>query len=177
MAARETPRVQSTAILRGTDTGDEENFPAEQPQAAQNPRLPRPHAHDRRSERPEEETTEGPKEARRLKKGPSKSRFDLVFREGQRVNANHCRLAAAPGSGHVGFATSKKIGSQPRRNRIKRRFREAIRERPQLVSPSLDYVLVILPSADKAPAKDLVADLESVFGRMQERWEKQSGSS
>jgi ribonuclease P protein component len=77
----------------------------------------------------------------------------------------------------VGFATSKKIGSQPRRNRIKRRFREALRAQVDLVDPKLDYVLVILPKAEEVSPATIASELNAIFSGMRERWENRSASS
>jgi ribonuclease P protein component len=109
-------------------------------------------------------------------RGPTKGRFEEIFSSGKRVSGSICRLSALPGQGKVGIATSKKIGSNPRRNRIKRRFREALRKL-DLADQNLDHVLVVLPSAEDATAEEIRQDLVKVFGHMAERWANESASS
>lgn len=79
------------------------------------------------------------------------------------------RLSALPGTGLLGIGTSKKIGNKPRRNRTKRRFREAVRL-SELVDPRLDYVLIVGPRGDTAPFARIREEVVDLFGKARERW-------
>lgn len=177
MSQGDRERVESRVIPRGSKTGNEAHFPAEQPQAAQDPWVPRQDADDRWPQRLKATAGQGPQAIGSLGiNGPSKARFEAIFSSGWRVSGQFCRLVALPGTGMAGFATSKKIGSNPRRNRIKRRFRETLRS-TDLVRPGFDYVIVILPSAEGATQDQIKEDVTRVFGRMAERWANESASS
>ena len=110
-------------------------------------------------------------------RGPSKTRFDTIFREGKRAAGRHCRLTALPGEGFVGVATSKKIGNKPQRNRAKRRFREVLRELEDRLDPRLDYVVMALPSSTEAKLEEISSDLRSLVGSINERWAAELESS
>lgn len=84
---------------------------------------------------------------------------------------------ALPGQGRIGFATPKAAGSIARRNRIKRRFREALRLMGGAVDTRFDCVISILPSADRAKFEAIRKDLAGVFAKMAERWENESECS
>lgn len=156
---------------------DEADFSTEQPQAAEDTRLPGADANDGRPERAEAPTAARPSPTRRLKRGPTKARFEQIFKTGKRVSGTFCRLSAIPGEGLVGIATSRKLGAHPQRNRGKRRFREALRAEITSLEERLDYVLVILPAGAEAPYDAIREDLRTVFQKMGERWESELESS
>lgn len=109
------------------------------------------------------------------RRGLSKARFDEIYRDGKRAKGEFCRLIALPGEGRIGFATPKVLGSNARRNRVKRRFRAAVMK---MVRPTnLDIVVAIAASADQIPFETLRNDLAGAMERMRERWEKESESS
>ena len=100
----------------------------------------------------------------------------MVFAQGLRESGRFCRLIASSGEGLIGIATAKKIGAKPRRNRAKRRVREAIRplaERNEL----LDSVVVVTVAALDCPFEDLQNELRELFGRMNARWAESLESS
>jgi ribonuclease P protein component len=74
-----------------------------------------------------------------------------------------------PGTGLVGIATSRKIGTAPRRNRTKRRFREAIRLQT-LTHQGLDYVLIVKQDAATAPFERILIDVAALFQEAKGRW-------
>lgn len=84
-------------------------------------------------------------------------------------------MIAQPGSGLVGFATSKKIGSKPQRNRAKRRAREAARKTN--LDPRLDYVVVVQAEAPTASFERLAEDLAKAIEGMRDRWASELESS
>lgn len=170
-------QVQSSVTPKDLETGNEAHFSTQQPQAAEDARLPSPDADHRRPERSEAPAQPRPKAPRRLVKGPSKARFEEIFQKGRRVSCGFCRLIALPGTGFVGIATSKKTGSKPRRNRLKRRFQEALRSQPNNVDTRLDYILMLFPSAESASFPEIREELAALFRKVGERWESDWVSS
>jgi len=79
-------------------------------------------------------------------------------------------VIALPGTGLIGIATSKKIGTKPQRNRAKRRFREAIRQQPQILNPRLDIVVVVTEAGSGATFDRIREEVKALFGKAIERW-------
>ena len=100
-----------------------------------------------------------------------------MFAEGKRASTSLYRLSAGPGDGRVGIATSKKIGCHARRNREKRRGREAIRALRGELKPHLNYVLVILPAAESVGEASRVEDLRVLLTKVNRRWDEGLESS
>jgi len=109
--------------------------------------------------------------------GPSKQRFQSIFSEGKRVQGRFCRIYFLPGDGKIGWATAKAIGVTPRRNRTKRRFREALRDLTARIPDNLDLVVMIAPSGATAPLAEIRSDLEAILAEVTKRWAAESGSS
>ncbi len=64
----------------------------------------------------------------------------------------------------VGFTATKKVGNAVVRNRVKRRLREAAREKlPEFGRLGHDYVFIARQSTLKRPYKDLLADVEKAL--------------
>jgi len=108
--------------------------------------------------------------------GPTQSRFQRIYDEGFRVSGKLCRLLALPGTGKVGFATSRAIGTKPRRNRAVRRFREGLR----LAGPipaELDLVVQVSTRGADASFSEIVDELRDALRRLEERWASESASS
>lgn len=74
------------------------------------------------------------------------------------------------------MTTSRKIGNRARRNRVKRRIREAARSH-QLRLANWDSVILARESADNADFKRITGDLGELINELERRWEKQSESS
>lgn len=66
-----------------------------------------------------------------------------------------------------GFTVTKKMGNAVRRNRIKRRLREAVRQAamPHAL-PRHDYVVISRHKALDCPFSDLLRDMEFAFSRI-----------
>jgi ribonuclease P protein component len=110
--------------------------------------------------------------------GLAPKRFEAVFRDGRRVGGRYCRLAAlSHGQGNVGFAVPRKLGSQPRRNRVRRRFREAIRLQSGRIDPRLDYIAILYPSALEATLPEIEKEVSELLEKMKERWDGDLESS
>lgn len=86
-------------------------------------------------------------------------------------------MLAAPGQGITGFASSKKIGNRPKRNRALRRMREALRMQPELVERGLDYVIVALEASAEVPHREICEELNALMKKVNERWAERSASS
>lgn len=92
----------------------------------------------------------------------------LGVRRGTRVRGAYVLLEAAcrpeGGPPRLGLTVSKKNGNAVRRNRIKRRLREAVRTHAARdMADGNDYVIVSTPKALRAPFEALCADISSVF--------------
>ena len=92
-----------------------------------------------------------------------------MFREGKREGGETCRLLALTGTGLVGFATSKKIGNTPQRNRAKRRARACWRAYSTRRS-NLDYIVLVTPQGAEAPFETLKNELGAHLDAMHRRW-------
>lgn len=85
-----------------------------------------------------------------------KREYERVFREGVRVRDRWLKMVVAAREdptlpSRLGTAVSRKVGHAVRRNRTRRRLREAFRlERPAL-PPGLDLVCIPLPETERAP--------------------------
>lgn len=110
-------------------------------------------------------------------KGPTKQRFESIFTLGKRVKGDVARIIALPGTGLVGIAVSKKIGSRPQRNKLKRRFREAILKLNDSFNREYDYVVVVHVEAVDKAFSQIESEVQSLFIRIGERWAAESESS
>ncbi|MDR3690221.1 MAG: ribonuclease P protein component [Fimbriimonas sp.] len=110
-------------------------------------------------------------------KGPSKERFEAIFTLGKRVKGDYARLIASPGTGLIGFAVSKKVGSRPRRNKLKRRFREAVFDLREDLDRRFDFVLMVNVEAVEAPYERVRTEVRALFAKAVMRWAEDSESS
>lgn len=169
--------VQFAVNPRDRDRGNEAHFSTQQSQATEDARLPSAHANHRRPERPEAPPSPRPASPSRLTHGPTKARFEQIYKEGKRVSGGSCRIIALPGEGLVGFATSRSIGSKPRRNRLKRRFRDALRSQQEIIDSRLDYILMLLPSAEQTTYAAIREEVATLINRVNARWASEWVSS
>jgi ribonuclease P protein component len=88
-------------------------------------------------------------------KGPSKARFEEIYASSSRRDAGPLSLRFLPGEGLVGIATPRSLGCIARRNRQKRRLREAFRASGP--PPGFDFVLVARASIAKASFSEIQA--------------------
>jgi ribonuclease P protein component len=159
------PRYPLPTSRAGRD--HEAHFPAQQPKAEQDPRLPHPHADDRRAERAQAQTPARPTAIGRLK-GPAKGRFDEVFTRGDQASSGCLRLHWLPGTGKVGVATSRSIGTHARRNRQKRRVRAALAAIGGDLS-SHDMVFLVKVRATEVPWDTLLKEAEGLLAEASRR--------
>ncbi len=113
----------------------------------------------------------------RIKTGLSKSEFEAIYSQGKRVAAAYCRIMSLPGSGRFGFAAPKALGSQPRRNCVKRRLKEAVRQCVGASDLSRDYVILGKVEASAAEFRALCQDVAAAMLATRERWESESECS
>lgn len=100
--------------------------------------------------------------------GPRRPRFEQIFREGFGGGIPGVRARCLPGAGRVGLAVSRSLGSQPRRNRARRRFRAALAGSLAL-RPDRDYVFVLGERVLNEPLPALRDAVEELLDRLNAR--------
>lgn len=80
-------------------------------------------------------------------------------------------MHALPGSGQIGFTTSRSIGNRPRRNRVRRQMQAAIQ-----ANAELDIVVLGQRNAEKASFEELRGELNKQMEALAQRWENASES-
>ncbi len=95
--------------------------------------------------------------------------FRRAYREGIRIANDpvilHARARGA-GPARIGIAVRRQLGTAVRRNRIKRRIREAGGRAYAVLPEGMDVVIVPRASAAEVPFAELVAALTEAFGRV-----------
>ena len=91
------------------------------------------------------------------------------------MNGRHFRVCSLPGTGLVGVATTKRIGCHARRNRQKRRAREAVNA-TGLGFVDLDMAVLVRETADKTSFDELTEELKRLLEETRQRWDGSSGS-
>lgn len=94
--------------------------------------------------------------------------FRQAYREGTRIANDriivHARTRAA-GPARIGIAVRRQLGGAVRRNRMKRRLREASARAYRALPGGVDVVIVPRISAAEASFEELVAALTELFDR------------
>ena len=86
--------------------------------------------------------------------------FQAVFQHGSRLEGPTFVALWRPAAGRrVGFAVSRQLRGAVRRNRARRRVREAYRRVRTLMAADVEMVVVARPSAATRPFPDLVEDM------------------
>ncbi|MGQ9732723.1 MAG: ribonuclease P protein component [Candidatus Zipacnadales bacterium] len=95
--------------------------------------------------------------------------FERLFSEGQRYRGKFMIVlwrSRREGSVRVAFLTSKSVGSAVRRNRQRRRLREAYRRLwPRMAKQPVDIGLMALPEAEKCAFSALCDELATLLAR------------
>jgi ribonuclease P protein component len=81
-----------------------------------------------------------PRTARLLKHAD----FERVYKQGRRHFSSHMTvfyLRQAEGGARIGFTVGRVLGGAVQRNRIKRRLREAVRQRRSILKGAVDVVI------------------------------------
>ena len=150
---------------------DEAHFPAEQPRPRTAPRLPSSQRDPGRPQGAGQPPRPGPQEALRLV---------TLVRRADFLAANRGKRAPTPGFVllvrkrgddddlvRVGYTVTKKIGNAVVRNRMKRRFRELVRDTfPQFAILGADYVLIGRSSGIERDYASLAAELKRVLTKL-----------
>ena len=91
--------------------------------------------------------------------------IQAVFQAGRREERRAFVLlwVPCPGPGRVGFAVSRQIRGATRRNRARRRLREAYRGLGQAQAPGMNAVFVARAWALEAPLAELRSDMSRVL--------------
>lgn len=94
-------------------------------------------------------TSDAPSPSTRRGRLSRAGEFDAVAQLGRSVGGRYLTLRYRrrddDGEPRVGYAVPRRVGAAVERNGIKRRLRECIGRRPQLLRPATDYVLIARP--------------------------------
>ncbi|NOZ30276.1 MAG: ribonuclease P protein component [Chloroflexi bacterium] len=99
-----------------------------------------------------------------------RERFWQVRREGRSWSHPLVVLRALPNDlpySRFGFAVSRRVGSAVRRNRVKRRLREAVRLMQSQIRPGWDVVFIARPPIAQADYSDVAAACARLLRRAQ----------
>ncbi len=89
--------------------------------------------------------------------------FQAVFQHGSRLERpNFIALWRRAATRRVGFAVSRQLRSAARRNRARRRVREAYRQVRALIAQDVEMVVVARASAATRPFPELVEEMRRV---------------
>ena len=88
-----------------------------------------------------------------------REQFAELFSKGSNIKETHIVLYYSIGEGNIGFATSKAIGSHPKRNRIKRRLKELVRKHHFPEGLKFNLVLLARKNAFQASFSQLNSEL------------------
>ena len=103
----------------------------------------------------------------RLKKN---SQFNYIYKKGERVHTENFTLFVVKSKFScykIGFSISKKLGKANKRNKLKRRMREIVRN---LQVPSFcNYVLLAKENATSLEFCDLKKELEKLFEKVEKK--------
>jgi len=95
--------------------------------------------------------------------------FRRVYDQGSRFTcpmfAAFCLRGTAQDGPRIGFTVPRALGKAVRRNRIKRRLREAVRLRLDGLNPSWSIVINPRSRSLEAPAAELEREVERLFQR------------
>lgn len=98
--------------------------------------------------------------------------FQAVFQRGGRVERPTVLVFWRGGCGarKAGFAVSRQIRGMVRRNRARRRVREAYRLSRQTLPAGIQLVVVARPRAALGPYLEIVKDMREALGTVTRRW-------
>ena len=86
--------------------------------------------------------------------------FQAVFQYGRRLERpNFVALWRRAETRRAGFAVSRQLRGAAKRNRARRRVREAYRQVRALIAADVELVVVARPSAARRPFPELVEDM------------------
>ncbi len=103
----------------------------------------------------------------RLKKN---SQFSYIYKKGERVHTENFTLFVVKSKFSdykIGFSISKKLGKANKRNLLKRRLREIVRNFP--VPGHFNYVLMAKENATALDYATLKKQVEYLFGKFEKK--------
>jgi ribonuclease P protein component len=102
--------------------------------------------------------------------------FDQVYSEGRRIFSGNLtvffrgRGGAEPfGNVCVGFTVGRALGGAVERNRLRRRMREAVRQKLAVLSGPVDVVINPKKTALRASFPQLLAEVERAFAQVRNK--------
>lgn len=156
------------------EAASEAHLSAQQPSSSQAPRLPAPHADPSGTGDPADAAPEGPRPAVGLiRRIGDRATFDALRRDGRRARRGAVTVVflaqdARPGT-RVAYGVGRRVGSAVVRNRVRRRFRAAVRaldaERGGLAPGA--YLVTARPEAAAAGYAELEASLGAAYDALQ----------
>jgi ribonuclease P protein component len=163
---------------QGEHLRNEADLSAKPAPAREDARLPRTDEDEGRAEGAETAAGQGTQTAERLTGGlPRQERltrsadFQALFQGGQRVDRPSLivlwRECDAPR--RVGFAVSRQVRNAVKRNRARRRLREAWRRSREAAPSRIALVIIGRPAALTVDFNDLVAELHGALGGIPRR--------
>jgi ribonuclease P protein component len=131
--------------------------------AQEDPRVSQPDADSRRAHRTQAAQGERPPPAYRLTAGTLNSeQVKATFREGTRGSGEHAAVVVRPNGlsvRRISVTVGRRFGNAVRRNRLRRRMREAARELEAELPMGIDIVCMPRGGALRAPFADIVRSL------------------
>lgn len=94
--------------------------------------------------------------------------FRLVYREGTRISDDLLTIYVRPTASsvpNVGIAVPRRVGTAVRRNRLKRRVREAVQRCAEALPQGADVVIVPRPAAATVPFAAVQESVRALFNR------------
>jgi ribonuclease P protein component len=152
---------------------DEADVSAEPAPSGEGPRVPGADEDQGRAQGPEAATGEGTQTADRLtgrffrhERLTRAADFQVLFQQGKRVDGPSLIVLwrEAIGSRKVGFAVSRQVRGSVKRNRAKRRLREAYRAARTGAPSNIAMVVVGRPGVLTVGFESLIRDMREAFG-------------
>jgi ribonuclease P protein component len=153
----------------------EADVSAESTPPEENARLPRADEDEGRPQGVEAAACEGAETAhgltgrlRRPERLTRGAEFQALFQQGKRLERPSMIVLwrASDGSRRVGFAVGRQIRGAVRRNRARRRLREAYRAARDTAPPNVDLVVIGRSASLEASTSTLVDDMRAAFRAM-----------
>ena len=130
----------------------EEDVPAQQPEAKEDPWVSQPDAHSRRPRRDCSPAQQGPRQSLCLIwRIRDRAEFRAVARARRRrqgpVEVTSCVLGSSTEPPRVAYAVGRNVGNAVVRNRVRRRLRAAVAKHVQALTPGWGYLVRASASA------------------------------
>lgn len=106
--------------------------------------------------------------------------FSAVFEAKMRKNAGPLSVLTRPNAlrfSRLGLSVSRKVGNAVKRNRVKRRLREAFRLQQHELPPGYDVVIVVRPHRPLLPMADYARLLRTALDAADTNWRRRHRSA